>query len=168
MLNVRRLFAAAALTVSVAASPQPPKPVTEFAFRFEYKPCAANMLDTYKNVYSREMGPGVQPISIPLTLSSEQMAAVEARIDDIQFFEYPTHFSGVAPGLAETIRIAPSTTYRLEVRRMGAVHIVEWDDADSPRSERANRLLELFNVIIGFIDEHHDVKGLPRPRVVCM
>jgi hypothetical protein len=167
MLNVGRLLAAALLTVGVVAPRQRPEPVTDFAFRFEYKPCAANTLDTDKNVYIREMGPGAPPISIPLTLSSEQLATVEARIDDIHLFQYPTDFKGVRPGRVETIRTSPSATYRLEVRRAGAVHIVKWDDADTPRSEEANRLLELFNLIIGFIDEHPDVKRLPRPRVVC-
>jgi hypothetical protein len=165
-VNVRQLIAAAFL-VSVAASRQPQGPVTDFAFRFEYKPCAANTLDTYKNVYIRDMGPDAQPISIPLTLSSEQLAAVEARILNIRFFEYPTDFRGVQPGLAETSTTRPSTTYRLEVRRVGAVHTVEFDDAHTPRSEEAKRLLELFNVIIGFIDDHPDVKRLPRPRAAC-
>jgi hypothetical protein len=168
MLNVRKLLATAFLTVSIAASRQPQQPVTDFAFRFEYKPCAANTLDTYKSVYIRDMGPGAPPISIPLTLSSEQLAAVEARVDDIHFFEYKPDFRRVPPGLVETITTTPSTTYRLEVRRLGAVHTVEFDDANRPRSEEASRLLELFNLIIGFVDERPDVKRLPRPRVACM
>jgi hypothetical protein len=36
MSNVRSLLAASFLTVSVAATRQPPQPVTDFAFRFEY------------------------------------------------------------------------------------------------------------------------------------
>jgi len=142
MLNVRRLLATALLTVSVAASRLPQQPVTDFAFRFVYKPCAANTLDTYKNVYTREMGPA-PPVSIPLTLSSEQLAAVEARIAAIHFFEYKADFRRVPPGLVETITTIPSATFRLEVRRAGAVHTVEFDDANTPRSEEANRLLRL-------------------------
>jgi hypothetical protein len=167
MLNVRQLLAAALLMVGVAASRRPQELGADFAFRFEYNHCGAYTLDTSKNVYSRDTGPGAEPISIPLTLSSGQLAAVEARIDNIHFFEYPTDFKGVPPGLVETITTTPSTTYRLDVRRVGAVHTVAWDDAPTPRSEEANRLLELFNFIIGFIDEHPDVKRLPRPRP-CM
>jgi hypothetical protein len=167
MWNVRRLLATALLTVNVAASRQPQQPVTDFAFRFVHTPCAANTLDTYKNVYTREMGPGAPPISIPLTLPSEQLAAVEARIDAIHFFEYKADFRRVPPGLVESIHTSPSTTYRLEVRRAGTVHTVEFDDANTPRSEEATRLLELFNLIIGFVDEHPDVKRLPTPRAAC-
>jgi hypothetical protein len=36
-----------------------------------------------------------------------------------------------------------------------------WDDRYGPRSEEANRLLNLFELFIGFINDHQDVKRLP-------
>jgi hypothetical protein len=37
-----------------------------------------NILDTYRNIYTRELGLGEPPISIPVALTTEHMAAVHA------------------------------------------------------------------------------------------
>lgn len=144
LLNVQGFLAAALLVVvSAAARQQPAQPTADFAFRFEFKPCAANTLDRYKNIYIRDMGPNQPSISIPFVLSPRQMVAIYEAIVAIRFFDYPTDFRGGDSGVSESITISPSTTYRLEVRSADVVHTVSWDDAHSPRSVEANLLLNL-------------------------
>jgi hypothetical protein len=153
---------------SRAQAPQSAEPTADFAFRFDFKPCAGNTLDTYTNQYIREMEPGQPTISIPLTLSAEQMATVFAEIVNIHFFDYPPDFKRVTPGPDGYLsKMIPSTTYRLEVRSAGIFHAVSYDDGTTPRSDEANRLLNLFNLIIGFVNDHPDVKRLPAPRAFC-
>jgi hypothetical protein len=73
----------------------PGQPPADFAFKFDFRPCLTNTLDTYRNIYTRELGLGAPPVSIPLTLSTEQMAAVYDAVVSIGFFNYPTTFLGV-------------------------------------------------------------------------
>jgi hypothetical protein len=166
VLGVLGFLAAAFFLAVGSAAAQGAQPAPDFAFRFEFKPCTTNILDTYEKKFIRGMGPADTVVSIPLELSQEQMTAVYEAIANIRFFEYPTTFVGGA-GLGETITTTPSTSYQFEVRNAGVVHRVSWDDAHSPRSEAANRLLNLFKMIIGFINDHPDVKRLPTPRVRC-
>ena len=147
----------------------PDQPPADFAFKFDFKPCVTNTLDTFSNVYTREMGLGDPPVSIPLTLSTEQMAAVYDAIGSIGFFNYPSKFLGVKPTATdETIARHPFTTYRLEVRSSGLMHIVSWDDQFSPHTEEAIRLLKVFDLINGIVNDRPEVKRLPVSRAGCL
>jgi len=147
----------------------PGQPPADFAFKFDFKPCVTNTLDTYRNIYTREMGLGDPPVSIPLTLSTEQMAAVYDAIGSIGFFNYPTKFLGVKPTATDEITVkGPSTTYRLEVRSSGVMHVVSWDDRFFPHTEEASRLLKLFDLINGIVNDRPEVKSLPVSRAGCL
>jgi hypothetical protein len=143
------------------------QPPDDFAFKFDFTPCATNTLDTYRNTYTRELGPGQSPVSIPRTLSPEQMAAVYDALGKIAFFDYPSMFPGGSRTQGEITTISPSTSYRLEVRSAGVVHVVRWDDKSFPRSEEASRLLRVLDLIDGFVNDRPEVKRLPQPRVAC-
>jgi hypothetical protein len=147
----------------------PDQPPADFAFKFDFKPCVTNTLDTFRHVYTREMGLGDPLVSIPLTLSTEQMAAVYDAIGSIGFFNYPTKFLGVKPTATDEITVrGPSTTYRLEVRSSGVMHIVSWDDRFFPHTEEASRLLKLFDLINGIVNGRPEVKRLPVSRAGCL
>jgi hypothetical protein len=108
-------------------------------------------------------------ISIPLTLSPTQMSAVYREIVNIRFFDYQSDFKRVAPRPGGEISItSPSTTYRLEVRSVGMTHTVTYDDLLGPRSEEADRLLNLFKMIDGVINDFPEVKRLPPLRFHCL
>ena len=114
------------------------------------------------------MGLGDPPVSTPLTLSSEQMAAVYDAIGSIGFFNYPTKFLGVKPAAtAENFGRLPFTTYRLQVRSSGVVHTVSWEDR-FPHTEEASRLLNLFDLINGIVNDRPEVKRLPVSRAGCL
>jgi hypothetical protein len=152
----------------LGAGQPPDQPPADFAFKFDFKPCLTNSLDMYRNIYTRELGLGEPPISIPLTLTTEQMADAHAALDSIRFFDYPTKFLGARPtatGEAKTVH--PYATYRLEVRSSGVVHTVSWDDRSLPHSEEASRLLKVFELINAFVNDRPDVKRLPMSRAGC-
>jgi hypothetical protein len=159
---------AVALTMStlLSASAAPP---ADFAFKFDYTPCLTSTLDTYANVYAREIRPGETPISITLALSSEQMYVVYQALVGIDFFHYPARFrGGVSTPTGETTTVSPSTKYRLEVRAAGQTHTVFWDDNHFPHSEAATRLLKLFEMINGFLNDRAEVKRLPASQMFCL
>jgi hypothetical protein len=43
------------VAVSVGQPPEQPPP--DFAFKFDFGPCMMNTLDTYRHIYTRELGP---------------------------------------------------------------------------------------------------------------
>jgi hypothetical protein len=153
---------------SLGVGRPPEQPPADFAFKLDCKPCMMNTLDTYRNIYTRELGLGESPVSIPVTLSTEQMAAVYDAFGSIGFFDYPSAFRGVSQtATGETTTVAPSTSYRLEVRSSGVVHSVTWGDRFFPHSEEASRLLKVFDLINGFVNDRPDVKRLPVSRAGC-
>ena len=167
-MNLSGFLTAAVFVVIGSAAPQQlVEPTADFAFRYEFKPCQTHTLDTYANKYTR-LGGNDPSFSIPFTLSPLQTAAVYQEIANIRFFDYPTDFKGVLLGAGETTTTSPSTAYRLEVRSAGIIHTVAYDDRYGPRSQEANRLLNLFDLVNGFIKDNPDVKRLPAPRVNCM
>jgi hypothetical protein len=149
------------------------QPPDDFAVKVDFEGCGPNMattLDTYRHVYTRQMGVGGKsPISIPLTLRVEQMAAVHDALGSIGFSDYPTKFQGASPTAAGEIKmVQPSDTYRLEVRSGGVVHSVTWNDDSFPHSEEATRLLRVLKTIERFINERPEVKRLPPRKAACM
>jgi hypothetical protein len=74
----------------------PDQPPADFAFKFDFKACMKNTLDTFRNIYTRELGLGESRVSIPVTLSAEQMAAAYDAFGEIGFFDYPSVFNGVS------------------------------------------------------------------------
>ena len=57
--------------------------------------------------------------------------------------------------------------YRLEVRSRGMTHTLSYNDGELPRSDEAERLLGLFDLIDSFLNEHPDVKRLGPLRYPC-
>jgi hypothetical protein len=63
--------------------------------------------------------------------------------------------------------VTPAPTHRLEVRNRGEFHTVSWNDAYKPTTTEADRLRELFSMIVGFIRENPEFKRLPGPLGGC-
>ena len=135
----------------------------DFAFRFQFGCDGTESLDTFRGSFTQDASQGpVRSVTIPLSLSAEQMRAIFDTIQKIRFFDYPAAFGGLRPGAREAITTSPSERYRFEVRQAGRSHIVSWDDKTKPSSDEADRLRQLFQMIGGFIHAHPDVKRLPR------
>jgi len=95
------------------------------------------------------------------------MSTIYQTIDSIKFFDYTATFVGVARDVPEVTMTVPYNTYRLEVRNSGVIHAVTWKDAYKPTTVEADRLRNLFSMVLGFIHEHPDFKRLPPPLAGC-
>jgi hypothetical protein len=139
----------------------------DFAFRFQFGCDGTESLDTFRGSFTQDATQGpARSVTIPLSLSTEQMRAIFDTIQKIRFFDYPAVFMGLRPGAREAITTSPSTRYRFEVRQAGRSHVVTWDDNTKPSSNEADRLRQLFQMIDGFVHAHPDVKRLP-PQFGC-
>jgi len=48
------------------------------------------------------------------------------------------------------------------------MHVVSWDDRFFPHTEEASRLLKLFDLINGIVNDRPEVKRLPVSRAGCL
>jgi hypothetical protein len=141
----------------------------DFGFRFEVGDCLTERFDTFSGVFTKNLGGELaRTATAQISLTDAQMTAIHRAIENIRFFDYPSTFVGVPPGVQEITTTIPHFTYRLEVRNGGVVHTVSWKDAYKPTTSEADRLRELFSMVLGFIHEHPEFKRLPRPTVGCM
>src|ERR1700733_2128572 len=87
---------------------------TDFGFRFESGMCWTDRLDTFSGVFTQNLG-GLPPrtVTAQISLTDAQMRTIHQMVDDIRFFEYPSTFDGVPPGLWELRSFSPFLTYRL-------------------------------------------------------
>jgi hypothetical protein len=159
------------LTVVIAALICATKPTlaaaqaTDFGFRLEVGDCLTERFDTFSGVFTKDLGK--ETVTAAFALTDAQMGTIYHTIERIRFFDYPSLFSGVPAGVKEIMSISPHTTYHLEVRNAGMLHTVSWKDSSKPVTPEADRLRDLFSMIIGFIHEHPAVTGLPRSTMGC-
>jgi len=150
----------------------------DFDFRFEFGPClvpsvgfpngGTERLDTFNGVFTENLGgEPARTVTAKISLTASQMGAIRQAIENIRFVDYPSRFVGVPAGVQEVTTTVPAPTYRLEVRLSGAVHTVAWDDGSKPSSVEADRLRDLFLMMLRFIHEHPEFKRLPRPAIAC-
>lgn len=141
----------------------------DFAFRFEYG-CHDNVngrLDTFNGTFAAvptSPNPALS-VTIPLSLSPEQMRAISDTVEQIRFFDSPAILTGLPAGVSwnEAVKINHPIQFRLEIRHSGRLHVVSGDDEIvSPLTEQASRLRQLFLMIHGMLREYPEVRRLPR------
>jgi hypothetical protein len=94
-------------------------------------------LDTFDGVFTANLGgEPARIVTSRMSLTNAQMDEISRTIERIKFFDYPSPFVGAPAGGRG--RTSPATTYRLEVRKDGAVHTVSWQDAYNPSSAEAD------------------------------
>jgi hypothetical protein len=142
----------------------------DFGFRFEVTRCLldAERLDTFVGEFTKNLGGSpARIVTAKISLTDAQMTTIYRTIESIRFFDYPSTFVGVPAGLQEVITTTPSNTYRLEVRNAGVVHSVSWNDGQKPMTVEADRLRDLFSMVLGFIHDHPEFKRLPPRTIGC-
>jgi hypothetical protein len=142
---------------------------SDFGFRFEFGYCFTERLDTFSGVFTETFHgvPARPTVTAQMSLIDAQMRTIHRAIDKIGFFNYPSTYSGVPTGLETVGSHSPYAGYRLEVRNGGAVHTVSWTDRFTPTTAEADRLRDLFSMLLGFIHESSEYKRLPFPTVGC-
>jgi hypothetical protein len=141
---------------------------SDFGFRFEVGDCLTERLDTFNGVFTKNLGgEPARTVTAQIVLTDAQMSAIYRTVEGIHFFDYLSTYSGVPTGVREVTTNSDAPMYRLEVRNGGAAHTVSWYDAYRPTTTEADRLRDLFTMVLGFIHEHPEFKRLPRPTVNC-
>lgn len=145
----------------------PQEPASDFGFRFAYGACGTDILDTFAGTYTKDML-GADPITIPLTLSSEEQARIYAKMRDIHIFAYPATYAIDVSNAGEVGQVIPATTYSISIRSTGQTHTVTWlDNITKPTAPEADRLRELFQLIVAIINQQQKVQQLPIPQAGC-
>jgi hypothetical protein len=161
-----RTLAIAAVLLIYAPSTHAAAQAGDFGFRFAVGDCAAERFDTFTGIFTKDLGGSLGSATAHIALTDAQMSSIYRTIENIRFFDYPTAFVGVPPGV-EVITTTPSDTYRFEVKNAGVVHAISWRDSDKPTTVEADRLRDLFLMIRGYIHEHPEFKRLPPMMFVC-
>lgn len=148
-------------------TPYPAEQQRNFAIRFEYGSCDTNILDTFNGTYTRDMI--VEPdVTIILHLSDSQKADIYQKMVEINFFDYPEAFSIPTPQNGILGRVTPATQYRITVRNGDLAKSLSWlDEIIEPKMPEADKLRELFQLIIKIIEGQPDFKKLPERKAGC-
>jgi hypothetical protein len=153
-----------AVTITMPALPAQPEP--NFAFSFSYGDCGGT-LDTFEQTYSTLIKDG-EPITIPVTLTDEQMMTIYQKMVAIDFFSYPETFR-IAYDVNGVVGIqTPAPDYRIKVRNGELTHSVFWrDEIFEPTNREADQLRELIQIIMQVIKTNPDIQNLPELNFGC-
>lgn len=167
-LVTRTIVGLALLLGSPSAAESQLFPSGDFGFRFEVGDCLTETFDTFSGVFTKDLGgEPQQSVTARFVLNEGQMRTVYQAIESLRFFDIPSSFIGIPLGRTEVRSTSPASSYRLEVRNAGIVHVVSWKDDSKPTTTEADRLRSLFSMIIAFIHDRPEFKRLPRATAGC-
>jgi|GEM_PF-2873950 hypothetical protein len=129
------IWTPAPLTAPITVTPWPtpiPTPTLaatgSFALVFTDGPCAPlYRLDTAAGTYTRLPVGKTPPASVPLHFTPTELAGIQARVENIDFFSYPERFTGQSATGTVSGRL-PAPVYDLTVRDGGRLKRVHWDE----------------------------------------
>lgn len=121
----------------------------DFNFIFKYGVDAKNVLNTFNNLYTKNLLLDGS-ITVPFMLTDNEMQSVYQKMLEIDFFKYPQHFVIYT---RDTIihYLAPYATYDYEVEYESITKHVHWKDSIIRHDSSAIRLKELINLIENII-----------------
>lgn len=169
MTNLRILAVTAALAALMLAgcsgpggpdpspTPTPTVPTLE-GLVFSFGPGAKNVLDTTRGTFTRDMILA-SPITVPMTLTDEEMAGIARKVEEIDFFSYPKSF--VTPDDGGGGRGEPHDTYIFRITTRQGTKVVEWEDGLFNNDKMAANLRDLAGLIKEIILAKPEYKQLP-------
>lgn len=164
-LTVAAVFVMVVLLVVTACSTAPVTTPSDFGLVFKYGVGARNELDTFHGTYTKDMI-GDPPITIPMTLSEEELDRIYEKMVNIGFFDYPDEFEvTVPPGGLRGI-VAPHSSYYFKVKQEDGFKELSWDAEiieATTKDEKAERLRELIRLIRDIIEAKPEYRELPEP-----
>ncbi len=153
----------AATTAAWSAQPEP-----NFGFVFEFGACSMDKLDTFKGEFTQDRV--VEPsMTIPLRLSDEQMTKIYGKMLEINLARYPEVFAIPKPLIGEVVELPPAYHYALMVENGESRTSIRWtDDIVQPTMLEADRLRELFQLIIQMVQGYPGYQQLPELKFRCI
>lgn len=151
----------AALSGMVGCDNQTP---AEYNFNliFKYGVNAMNELDTFQGTYTKDMVADPS-ITVPLSLSEEELDRIYQKMVEIDFFNYPDKFSVYVPPGEPVGIVTPYASYYFKVEYNSQVKELWWEDEIINENEKADRLRELIKLIRDIVESKEEYKELPPP-----
>jgi hypothetical protein len=134
-----------------------------FNFIFKYGFSGRNTLDTFKVIYTKDMGLDA-PITIPLSLTQEEKDKIYQKMVEIDFFHYPDRFSVHVPDGEIENRVMPYSSYFFKVTNHGQTKELLWHEKVTNSEAKADKLRELIKLIRDIIESREEYKKLPEPK----
>ena len=128
---------------------------------YSYGVDSKNILDTFRGTFTKDMVVD-PPITIWMSISSEEIQMIEAKLEEIGFFG-PSYKELLPSGLPIG-QATPYSTYYLKVLYNGIlVRELRWSD-ETIYSNGSTKLYELCRLIKDIIVSKPDYKRLPQAR----
>lgn len=158
----------ASLLVACGFSAWPAQPEPNFGFVFEFGSCNIDKLDTFKGEFTQDRV--VEPsITLPMQLSDEQMTMIYGNMVEIDLARYPEVFEVPKPLFGEVTMLSSPYNYALTVENGESSTSIRWtDDIVQPTTPEADRLRDLFRLIIQMVQEHPGYQQLPEVKFGCI
>ncbi|MFC1991901.1 hypothetical protein ACFLVC_04190 [Chloroflexota bacterium] len=165
-MNKSRIFTVIIVLVVVVlgmvACSVPPLAQSDFNLIFRYGVGAKNELNTFEGTYTKDMF-GDPSITVPLSLTDEELDIIYRKMVEINFFDYPEEFSvTAAPGEAVGI-VTPYSSYYFKVEDDSGIKELRWEDKITNEDNEADRLRELIKLITDIIESKEEYQKLPEP-----
>lgn len=151
----------AALSGMVGCDNQTPAE-SNFNLIFKYGVNAMNELDTFQGTYTKDMVADPS-ITVPLSLSEEELDRIYQKMVEIDFFNYPDKFSVYVPPGEPVGIVTPYASYYFKVEYNSQVKELWWEDEIINENEKADRLRELIKLIRDIVESKEEYKELPPP-----
>jgi hypothetical protein len=126
---------------------------------FKYGVGAQNILNTFECKYTKDLifDP---PVNTCLLLNTNELDTILNKILDIDLFAFPDTF--IIDDTTGTIGIiAPAYTYKLHIKYQTEIKEFYWKDEITNQNIEADKLRELFYLIIGIIQSKEEYQALP-------
>lgn len=149
-----------------------------FIFKYGYSSTPKNVLDTYKETYTKDMVSDPS-VTIKMVLSGEELDSILQKMKEIDFFNYPDEFIIIiAPGSTKVL-VTPNLKYHFKVEYEGEIKELWWNDEivwqDEflkelqeeiilENKEEVVKLYEFISLIRSIIENKEEYKELPKPR----
>ena len=145
------------------------EPEPNFGFVLEFGSCSMDKLDTFTGEFTQDRVVEPADLTIPLRLSDEQMTVIYKKMVEINVAQYPEVFEVSKPLIGEVVMISSPYNYDLTVQNGESKTSIRWtDNIVKPTTAKADRLRELFQLIIQMVQEHPGYQQLPDVKFGCI
>ncbi len=140
--------------LSVFPQDSPANELIDFNFIFRYGIGAKNELNTFDQIYTKDMiiGPS---ITVGMTLSNDELKGIYKKINDLKLFN-----ESVRP-IEENVSISPCSSFYLKIRVNSEQKELSWDDCYGRVSDKFHQFIDY---IIQIIESKEEYKKLPEPK----
>ena len=170
-MNLRAVAVATALAVLALSgcsgpagdgtSPSPAATDRSLQLVFAFGVGAKNVLDTAKGTFTKDMI-AASPITVPMTLTDEELARIAGKVEEIDFFSYPESY--VTPDDGDGGWAEPHETYIFRITTHEGTKVVRWEDGLFNDDQGAANLRDLAGMIEKIVVAKPEYKRLPAPE----